>query len=243
MKLENITGIIFDLGGTLYRPVFDMCRLTREFMVSTGLGEDQHLTDERIVAATKAPNDWLTKYMIENNVGMHWQPDNNQWLEYDRILLEQLGIADQEHTVLEYQKRWDEFHEAATPELMEGCIEGLEELKNRGFKLGVASNRFKNPTQVLETSKISHFFDAIEYTGVPGYRKPSPYMLLMVAAAFGTNPQRCVYVGNIVEYDVVSATRAGMIPILLTWCDPDEEEKVTADTVVIEHISDLLEIL
>jgi phosphoglycolate phosphatase-like HAD superfamily hydrolase len=46
-----------------------------------------------------------------------------------------------------------------------------------------------------------------------------------------------------VEYDVVSATRAGMIPVLLTWCDPQEEDKVTSDTVVIEHITDLIEIL
>jgi FMN phosphatase YigB (HAD superfamily) len=68
-------------------------------------------------------------------------------------------------------------------------------------------------------------------------------MLLKVAAAFGTNPHKCAYVGNIVEYDVVSATRAGMIPVLLTWCDPQEEDKISSDTVVIEHIKDLMEIL
>jgi HAD superfamily hydrolase (TIGR01549 family) len=243
MKLENITGIIFDLGGTLYRPVFDLCGLTRDYLVNAGLGEKKYLSDETIVAATKAPNDWLTNYMIENNVGVNWHPEHEHWIEYDRLLLEQLGIMDQEDAVLDYQKQWDEFHETASPELMEGCIEGLEELKNRGFKLGVASNRFTDPTRILKESGILHFFDVVEYTNVPGYQKPSPYMLVKVAEVFGTNPHRCAYVGNIVEYDVVSATRAGMIPILLTWCDPDEEEKVTSDTVVIEHIKDLLEIL
>ena len=243
MKLDNITGIIFDLGGTLYRPVSDMCGLTRDFLTSAGLGEKQDFPDDVIMKAIKEPDAWLTNYMIENDVDIHWQPEHEQWIEYDRILLASLGVKTRGDVVLDYQRQWDNFHEIASPELMEGCVEGLEELKKRGFKLGIASNRFTNPTRHLENSGILHYFDAVEYTSVPGYRKPSPYMLVKVAASFGTNPHRCAYVGNIVEYDVVSATRAGMIPILLTWCDPDEEEKVTSDTVVIEHIKDLMEIL
>ena len=159
------------------------------------------------------------------------------------MLLAALGVKDRADIVLDYQKQWDRFHEAASPELVEGCKEGLEELKDRGFRLGIASNRFTDPTRHLEDSGIYHLFEAVEYTNVPGYRKPSPYMLVQVAAALSTNPHRCAYVGNIVEYDVVASTRAGMIPVLLTWCDPQEEEKVSSDTVMIEHINDLMEIL
>lgn len=243
MKLEGISGIIFDLGGTLYKPVSDMCGLTRDFLSGAGLGETRDFPDEDIMAAIKEPDEWLTKYMIENDVDIHWKPEHEHWIEYDRMLLKALGVKDQEVVVHDYQKQWDSFHEIASPELMEGCKEGLEELKTRGFKLGIASNRFTDPTRHLEHSGIYHLFDAVEYTNVPGYRKPSPYMLVKVAEAFGTNPHRCAYVGNIVEYDIVSATRAGMIPVLLTWCDPQEEEKVSSDTVVIEHIKDLKEIL
>ena len=243
MKLENITGIIFDLGGTLYRPVSDMCGLTRDFLSGMGLGEIHEFPDDVILEAIKGPDEWLTNYMIENDVDIHWKPENEHWIEYDRQLFAALGVMHKEDIVVDYQKQWDSFHEVASPELMEGCHEGLEELKNRGFKLGIASNRFTDPTQLLKASEIYHFFDAVEYTNVPGYRKPSPYLLVKVAAAFGTNPHRCLYVGNIVEYDVVAAARAGMIPVLLTWCDPEEEEKVTSDTVVIEHIRDLMEIL
>jgi HAD superfamily hydrolase (TIGR01549 family) len=181
--------------------------------------------------------------MIENDVDIHWKPEHEHWIEYDRMLLASLGVEDRTDVVLDYQKKWDRFHEIASPELMEGCKEGLEELRSRGFKLGIASNRFTDPTSHLENSGILHLFDAMEYTNVPGYRKPSPYMLLKVATSLGMNPHRCAYVGNIVEYDVVAATCAGMIPVLLTWCDPQEEEKISSDTVVIEHIEDLKEIL
>jgi HAD superfamily hydrolase (TIGR01549 family) len=243
MKLSNITGIIFDLGGTLFRPVSDMCGLTRDFLSEAGHGESRDFPDEVIISAIEKPDEWLNDYMFENDVGVHWEPQREHWIEYDRLLLQALGVKDHENIVHDYQQEWDSFHEGAIHELIEGCLEALEKLKTRGFKLGVASNRFTDPERLLRDSGIYDLFDVIEYTNVPGYRKPSPYMLVKVAAEFGTNPHRCVYVGNIVENDVVAATRAGMIPILLTWCDPEEEEKVTSDTIVIEHINDLLEIL
>jgi HAD superfamily hydrolase (TIGR01549 family) len=243
MKLSNITGIIFDLGGTLFRPVSDMCGLTRDFLSEAGHGEANDFPDEVIISAIQKPDEWLYNYMVENDVDIHWKPEREHWIEYDRLLLDALGVKDHEDIVHDYQQQWDSFHEDASHELIEGCLEALGKLKRRGFKLGVASNRFADPERLLKDSGIHHLFDVIEYTNVPGYRKPSPYMLVKVAAAFETNPQRCVYVGNIVETDVVAATRAGMIPILLTWCDPDEEEKVTSDTILIEHINDLLEIL
>ena len=68
-------------------------------------------------------------------------------------------------------------------------------------------------------------------------------MLLQVADELGVNPRKCAYVGNIVEYDCVAAERAEMVPILLTWVDPQEVDKVTTDVVIIDHIKDLLEIL
>ena len=243
MKLENISAIIFDLGGTLYRPVSDMCGLTRDFLSGTGFGEKHDFPDSAILEAIREPDEWLHNYMIENDVDIHWSPDQEQWIEYDRMLLAYLGVKDHEDIVLDYQKQWDRFHDFASPELIEGCQEGLAELKNRGFKLGIASNRFGNPTPLLEDSGILHFFDAVEYSNVPGYKKPSPYLLVKIAAMLGVNPHRCAYVGNIVEFDVVAATRAGMIPVLLTWCDPEEEEKITSDTVVIGNIMELLEIL
>ncbi|MCJ7817652.1 MAG: HAD family hydrolase, partial [Candidatus Thorarchaeota archaeon] len=111
------------------------------------------------------------------------------------------------------------------------------------FALGIASNRYGDPKQTLLDDSIYDLFGSVEFTGVPGYTKPSPYMLLRVAEEMGVNPRKCAYVGNIVEYDCVAAERAEMIPILLTWVDPHEVDKITTDVIVISHIADLLEIL
>ena len=154
MKLSNITGIIFDLGGTLFRPVSDMCGLTRDFLSEAGHGEARDFPDEVIISAIEKPDEWLNNYMVENDVGVHWEPQREHWIEYDRLLLDALGVKDHENIVHNYQQQWDNFHEDAMHELVEGCLEALEKLKSRGFKLGVASNRFADPERLLRNSRI-----------------------------------------------------------------------------------------
>ncbi len=242
MKIEGIKGLIFDMGGTLYKPVSDLCSLTRDFLVEADIDGSHDVSDSEIVAATEGPDEWLSKYMIEKQVDSHWAPGYDEWIEYDKQLLASLGIDDME-VVKRYQAKWDEFQATAIPELVEGCKEGLEKLHARGLKLGIASNRFGDPVEILRKSSIYHLFDAVEYTNVPGYRKPSPYMLDRVAQQFDINSHNCAYIGNIVKYDIEAASRAGMIPILLTWVDPEEKDLVTSDTIVIEHLEDLMEIL
>ncbi|MFW9844965.1 MAG: HAD family hydrolase [Candidatus Thorarchaeota archaeon] len=244
MKIEEIDAVIFDLGGTLYRPASDLCGLTRQFMLDVNIEGANELSEDRIREALIEPNQWLSNYMLENGVDSHWEPSTTEWIEYDIILLKGLGIEENiESHAMEYQKRWDRFFEELRQPLIEGVREVLQELKQLGFKLGVASNRFSDPKRFLQDDNIYNLFGCVEYSGVPGYCKPSPYMLLRVADELGVNPRRCAYVGNIVEDDCVSAERAQMIPILLTWIDPEEVDKVTTDVVIIDHIEELLDIL
>ncbi|TFH05801.1 MAG: HAD family hydrolase, partial [Candidatus Thorarchaeota archaeon] len=168
----------------------------------------------------------------------------DEWIEYDIILWKGLGLGeDIDSLAKEYQRRWDRFFEEVNPPLIEGVHDTLQKLQQREFKLGVASNRYSNPKQVLQNDDIYNLFGSVEFSGVPGYIKPSPYMLLRVAEELEVNPRKCAYVGNIVEYDCVAAKRAEMVPILLTWVDPHEVHKVATDVVIIDHIADLLEVL
>ncbi|NHI84326.1 MAG: HAD family hydrolase, partial [Candidatus Thorarchaeota archaeon] len=121
--------------------------------------------------------------------------------------------------------------------------EGLENLHSNGVKLAIASNRFGDPSRFLQEEGIIHYFSAVEYTAVPGYRKPSPYMLLRAAADLKMNPIKCAYVGNMVHCDVAAAMRAQMQPILLTWCNPEEEAKAPRETTIIEDIRSVMDVL
>jgi len=244
MKLIGIQAFIFDLGGTLYKPESDLCGLTRQFMNDVRTTDLTEHSDSHILNALQEPTEWLWNYMVNNNVPPDWQPTTEIWIEYDRLLLSALGVTeDLDNVAIAYQAKWDEFFEDSKPKLLNGVKSVLEVLHSRRFRLGIASNRYTDPAQLLIEDLIHHLFDAVEYTNVPGYAKPSPYMLLRIADKCGLNPRKCAYVGNIVDNDLVAAQRAGMVPILLSWCDPEEVEKINIDTIVIEDISEILEIL
>ncbi|TFF83798.1 HAD family hydrolase [Candidatus Thorarchaeota archaeon] len=244
MRIEGISCFIFDMGGTLYRPALDLCGLTRKFLGEIEETESRRYQDEMVLKALIEPNAWLDAYMIENNVGPRWHPSQEHWLEFNRLLLAGLGVKEAvEDAAVRYEAIWDDFLRGMKPQIIHGVVESLRYLSEQGFTLGIASNRFSDPMEGLERDGLLDITQVIEYSNVPGYRKPSPYLLLKVASRLGVNPRNCAYVGNIVKHDVVAATRAEMLPILLTWCDPQEKERITEDTLVINHISQLQELL
>jgi len=244
MNLSGLRAIIFDMGGTLYRPALDLCGLTRKFLSDLGVPQVESLSDSKIIGSLREPDQWLERYMLENDVDIHWVPTTEEWHEYDRLLLRGLGVSDDlDRIVIDYQDTWDAYAESIRPELMPECREVMLQLREDGLKLAVASNRFGDPAHILRKDGIYELLNAVEYSKVPGYCKPSPYMLFNVADEMGINPRYCAYVGNLVHLDVVAAKRAEMMSVLLAWCDPQEKENITEDTIIIEHISELREIL
>ncbi|MHA1882114.1 MAG: HAD family hydrolase [Candidatus Thorarchaeota archaeon] len=242
MAITGIEAIIFDLGGTLYRPARNLVELTQQHLSECGVTGysleqiEKSLLQERV--------ECLDHFMIKNNVEPHWEPTREDWLYYDIHFLRNLGLEENLEEIAEqYQQKWDAYLENVRNQLINGCKQTLEDLKAQGYTLGIASNRIGDPAIHLERDDILELFDAIEYTFVPGYAKPSPYMLLKVAKLLETNPMNCIYVGNIVGFDVIAAQRADMTPVLLTWCDPDETEKAPENTIMISHIRELLRLV
>jgi len=243
--IKEIDAAIFDLGGTLYRTERDLGDVHRRVLTKVGLAGLSAMPDHELEGAqSRGPDVWLDEYMLKKRADKHWEPSREDWVEYDKRLLKSLGAeGDIERLANEYQTLWDEWLRVDRYIPLDGCRETLVELKNRGYKLGMASNRFGDPRTILKRDGNLSLFESVEYTNVPGYKKPSPYMLLKVADDLGVNPRRCVYVGNYVRYDVEAAIRGEMKPILIIMCNPQEREIAPADTAIIEHLPELLEVL
>jgi HAD superfamily hydrolase (TIGR01549 family) len=243
MEISGVKALIFDMGGTLYQVPCDLYDMMRMFLTEVGLSELSQIATPDLQKAMNEADDWLDTLRVNENVDSHWLPSTDVWVEYDRRLLALLGVdVDLDRLAKEFQAKWDNLPVELRSKLLDGVPQTLKELQSRGYRLGIASNRYDDPTRRLKSDGLAPLFDDIEYTSVPGYRKPSPYMLIQVAATMGINPRKCAYVGNSVKFDVEAATRAEMIPILITWCNPEEVENVVSDTIIIEDIKDLLEL-
>jgi len=242
MKEEDIDAIIFDLGATLYNSL-NLAHATRSLLTNIGLDHLCYVEDPYCIKANEEADVWIDEYMVKEGVGVHWEPDTETWVEYNKVVLKTLGVKeDIHHYAKKYQEHWEEIYEQIRSPLLEGSKETIHQLHARGYTLAIASNRLGDPSPYLEKDGILDYFKAIEYTAVPGYRKPSPYMLHRVADEIGINPMRCVYVGNYVHYDVEAAIRADMKPVLVTKCNPEEAEKAPEEAIVIEEIKELLDL-
>jgi REG-2-like HAD superfamily hydrolase len=121
----------------------------------------------------------------------------------------------------------------------ERTAETLEELRRRGYRLGVISNADGRIDPLLESVGLREHFEIVIDSGLVGIDKPDPRIFHLALERMGVAPAQAVYVGDIYEIDVQGARAAGMRAILIDplwkWDDRDCER--------IRGIHDLLEVL
>lgn len=99
----------------------------------------------------------------------------------------------------------------------DGMIPALKELKERGVKLAVLSNKPHAQTvRVIEDVFGPDLFDAVcgQSSGFP--RKPDPTGAMKLAKRFGVKPAECLYIGDS-DTDMLTGTAAGMDTIGVSW--------------------------
>lgn len=243
LRNRNVRAILFDLDDTLYTSDARMLDVARRLLEEVGLDECSRLSDQRLQEAfTGGPDRWLNEYMQKNDVDRHWKPSRDLWVEYGRRLLQSLGVKKPKEFTADMIHRWMGYGVDMRSHLPKETKMILEELHSRNYRLGLATNRWEDPTPLLDRDSILQLFDAVEYSRVPGYKKPSPFMLIEAASRMGVNPARCAYVGDFVSIDIDAAKRAGMKPYLLTCHSHSHMEQIPPEVVVVERVMDLLDL-
>ncbi|HET6763700.1 MAG TPA: HAD-IA family hydrolase [Longimicrobiaceae bacterium] len=107
----------------------------------------------------------------------------------------------------------------------EHTAETLEELRRRGYRLGVVSNADGRVDALLTEVGLRDYFDVVVDSGVEGVEKPDPRIFRIACERMGVAPQEAAYVGDIYEIDVVGARAVGMqaylVDPLMRWGDLD----------------------
>ena len=100
----------------------------------------------------------------------------------------------------------------------EGICEMLADLRARGVKTAVLSNKADFATQALAKAYFDGLFDAVagerEREGIP--KKPAPDGVWLLLRACGVTANEAVYIGDS-EVDVATAKNAGLDAILVSW--------------------------
>jgi len=124
-----------------------------------------------------------------------------------------------------------------------GALETVRELKRRGYRLAVASNklaRFGRP--ILEQLGMARYLDAVEGPDTAGAPKPEPTMLERCLAAMRTRREETLYVGDMV-LDAETASRAGVRVVLVPGGSSEREDLRRTGSPVLAGLEELLELL
>lgn len=140
--------------------------------------------------------------------------------------LKDAGDVELKHYEEALQVYMDTFagHSMDQVEPYDGIAELLKQLKERGIKIAVLSNKpHERTVDNIETVFGKGYFDYVagEQPGIP--RKPDPAGVYRILEAFGEKPEACLYFGD-TNTDMQTGLGAGLVTVGVTWGFRDREE-------------------
>lgn len=210
--MPRFNTIFFDIGKTLLIP-------------SPTIGETVANVVKREAGVEISPdeiNDNL--HLIDRNYKKIYEEDDNMWSEHERQqqvwlegyrqLLEVAGITEDIEFLV--NAIYNEFDHAHTWASYEGALSTIEELRARGFKLGVISNWGRGLEDLLGSMGYAPYFDVIVTSAEVGLHKPQPEIFKLALERIGSKAAESIHIGDHLVADVAGARAVGIHPVLIT---------------------------
>lgn len=191
---------------------------------------------------------WHRTFLRELNIDITWDPYKGCVGSTDKVLFdivkEHYGIDISKNTKL--LSEYEEDKKAVEAEegfpIIEGVRETVKALKDRGFRMAVASSSPQSYIdRCVKTVGIASYFDRLYSGRNSKHPKPAPDTFLDAAALIGADPAECIVVEDS-ENGVKAAKAAGMYCIGFRNLDSGDQDLSPADTVI-ETIPELLALL
>ncbi len=209
-------AIIFDLDGTLLNTYEDLANAVNYALSENGL--PTHPAEKYKIFAGNGTDMMITRALPEDK-------------RNDDILSK-------------VRKLYFEYYNAHSGECTrpyDGIVEMLSELKQRGFKLAVVSNKIDFMTRAV----VKEYFGDAMFDFVTGQRdgiipKPDPSMVYKVMEQFGVTCDECIFVGDS-GVDAETGKNAGIFTVGVLWGFRDKKELLECGaSTVIQSAEELL---
>lgn len=126
--------------------------------------------------------------------------------------------------------------------LFDGTHDMLETLRERGYKIGMVTNRpFAGPSfhEEIEELGLKEHFDVMSISCDVGYMKPHEAIFRHALEALDVEPENAVMVGDSMVADVAGGQALGMTAVWRRYRDLDEDRDGIDPDYVIEELHEL----
>jgi putative hydrolase of the HAD superfamily len=93
----------------------------------------------------------------------------------------------------------------------------FEELKKRGFQIGLISNCFSEEVEAIRESILFPYFDVACLSFEKKVQKPDEAIFTGCMKELEVMPQECLYVGDGGSFELEAASKLGMNVLQATW--------------------------
>ncbi len=212
MSLTGIKAVLFDMDGTLRESQPTGGEVFTDYALSLGLPITEH---NRILAARWEHYYFAGSPEIREDFQKFGDDDKGFWQNFGQRRLVALGCSVQQADELApaFAIHMEENYKPKDI-IPEGAIEALVNLQQRGYLLGVVSNRDLPYHDRLKELGLAPYFSFSLAAGEVNSWKPSPGIFEVALKRARTMAYETVYVGDNYFADVVGARNAGLLPIL-----------------------------
>lgn len=224
--MSNIScdAVLFDLGNTLvsYYRSSDFYPILRRSVAAIGAVVREHGRSFDIDAAFGR-----AKTLNREN------DDGRVWPLAER-LIELVGEADGAVSQELIDELIDAFLEPifSTAKLDSQALDVLRQLRSSGLKTAIVSNTPWGSPSVQWRDELArlgllNLVDEVVFCVDVGWRKPAPEPFERALSLLQVSPERTIFVGDDVRWDVLGARRAGIEPVLISRDSVDDTGLIT----------------
>ena len=223
--MMKFDAVVFDLDNTLYS--YDKAHAAAFEAVHELAARDLSLSRARFDELHDQASRILTK-RCGGGPAIH-----NRLIRY-QLMLEAAGLPFAAAPLLS-ARYWEVFLQTLEPE--PGMPDALRSLKEMGLRVGVGTNMTADlQFEKLRRLGVLPLLDFLVTSEELGVEKPDPRLFALCAEKAGTEPARCVFVGDSLEKDAIAAQTAGMCGV---WYCPDPKKKAPDGIPVLRALIDI----
>jgi HAD superfamily hydrolase (TIGR01509 family) len=210
---NGIQAILFDLDGTLRHSEPSPDHTFFDYACQLGL---EDVAERRHAAYRWTHVYWAMSPEVQADLKTFAGENKNFWRNYARLQLIAYGCSAEEATTLApdvFQMMQEKYRPRNL--VNTGVMETLSLLQERGFRLGMVSNRDVPCDDELDELGLSPFFELTLVGGEVNSYKPDPRIFYHAIERMKLKPSQALYVGDNYFADALGAQEAGLPVVLI----------------------------
>ena len=210
--MKEYKAYIFDMDGTVLNTIPDLRDAVNYSMEKRG---HKHDFDDRVTGLLFGS---AVKVAITRALALEagYAEEELEQVGTKRDLITPRMDMEEVEKILEIYRPYYQIHCDDLTAPYEGTTELLREIKRRGLKSAVVSNKPDEAVQKLNRDHFEGLFDYAIGESPAFARKPEPDMVLKSLEVLGVTAKESIYIGD-TEIDLNTARSCGMECIAVTW--------------------------